>query len=284
MHINKFPIFLVALFFSFITSIYAHNSKDNELQESGLLNNDPRYIALLGDSMTWIGGDHCEKETGWSFWFKTALPESVITSYARSGATWTNTSSTKGDVNFYSSSLDNENVVYNQALRLINDVESGATMQPQMIIIYAGANDAWFQKRRPGIFNTISLPDGSVADCQPSKFTSLASSVELVCRLLQENLPKAQIVLVTPTPLTKVTKATLTKISDIIDTTGQKLKIPVFRADKKVNFDITVESTTKRKYTTDGVHTSPSGAKYIAESVLDFIHSSLPTYNKVNNN
>ena len=54
-------------------------------------------VAILGDSNTWIGGDDCDKEKGWNKWFKDFFRPASCKSYARSGATWTNTEVTKAN-------------------------------------------------------------------------------------------------------------------------------------------------------------------------------------------
>lgn len=226
-------------------------------------------VALLGDSMTWIGGDDCEKSTGWSYYLKETFPKSQISIYARSGATWTNTAQTKGDVNAYSDVLDNENVLYNQVRRLINDTAAHPEKTPTVIIVYAGANDAWFQKQRPGIFSDITVPEGSVEDCLPSSYTSLASSIELDCRLLQEHFPDARLLLVTPVEMAPVTPDKVKRVGDVIEEIGKKQGIEVLRADKNVNIRHAVERIKPRRYTYDGVHTNPAGARLIANYIID---------------
>lgn len=149
-------------------------------------------VALLGDSMTWIGGDNFEKPNGWTHYI-TGLPIEMKT-YARSGATWTNTKETTGNTKAYSEVLDPENVIYNQAIRLINDNE----FTPDIILIYAGTNDAWFSSRRPGIFNRYEKESDITLESKPSDFTSLEGSVDLVCTLLNGEYPDAKIYLLTP--------------------------------------------------------------------------------------
>lgn len=227
----------------------------------------PKTVALLGDSMTWIGGDNCEKETGWSYWLKTRHPERRITTYARSGATWTNTVATKGDTAFYSSILDDENVIYDQVRRLIGAVDKNAALKPDVIVIFAGGNDAWFQRKRPGIWNKKVVPQGSVEKLRPSDYTSLASSVELGCRLLREHFPQARILLVTPPEMSKTTPATVNRVGDTIETTGKRLGIPVLRADKGVDIRHDIEKVKPHRYTYDGVHSNPEGAKLIYQFI-----------------
>lgn len=224
-------------------------------------------FALLGDSMTWIGGDSCQNPTGWSYYLKESYPESDIMMFARSGSTWTNTSLTRRDPKGYSEMLDDGNVVFNQALRLIS-----SDYHPDIIIIYAGANDVWFEKERPDIHKKIEVPSGTLVNAEPGLYTSLESSIELSCRLLQESFPEAKILLVTPVEMTKTSVDKINRIGDVIEATGNRLGLTTLRADKKVNIRRNKELGEKKESTTDGVHTNRSGAKKIADFIIPAIN------------
>lgn len=227
-----------------------------------------RRVALLGDSMTWIGGDSCQHDKGWSHYLKLNRDSLKIDVYARSGATWTNTSATKPDKDAYSEVLDNDNVVFNQVLRLLDDAACSPEKQPDLIIIFAGANDAWFAPRRPGIFNPDISLGVPAKEAAPSACTSLASSVMLGCSLLQESFPEAEIVLITPLEMSRTSVARVAKVGDIIEATGDKLGLKVLRADKNVGIRHDIESKTRR-YTSDGVHTNAAGARILADYILN---------------
>ena len=218
-------------------------------------------VALLGDSMTWIGGDNFEKPNGWTH-YMADLPIEMKT-YARSGATWTNTKETTGNTKAYSEVLDAENVIYNQAIRLIND----NAFTPDIIIIYAGTNDAWFSSRRPGIFNRYEKGSDITLESKPSDFTSLEGSVDLVCTLLNSEYPDAKIYLLTPVNAGKISEAEITKVSDIIEKAGLSQGATVVRGDRELPFRNKDEAGKRRKYTYDGVHTNKKGAKLIADCI-----------------
>ena len=256
------------LIYSFIL-LLGCNSSAQEISDPD--NAPEKVIDLLGDSMTWIGGDNCEKETGWSYYLKRYNPNWQVATYARSGATWTNTKFTKGDVKAYSAVLDNENVIYNQVRRLILDVDNKKASTPNVIVIFAGGNDAMYQRKRPGLFNDREVPDGSVENCKPSDFTTLNSSIELGCRLLKEHFPHARIILVTPTEMAKATPEVTAKVGDTIQKIGQKLGIEVLRADKNVNIRQSVEKNKPHKFTYDGIHSNPLGAQLIADYIIKAI-------------
>lgn len=233
-----------------------------------------KVIALLGDSMTWIGGDSCQLETGWSHYLVEAFPSARIKTFARSGATWTNTISTKGDTDHYTELLNDENVIYNQVRRLILEVQSDSTSYPDIIVAFAGGNDAMFSKKRPFLFDdTKGMPGGNTIDIKPSEVVSLSSSVELSCRLLQQFFPKAKLFLVTPTQMSKASPEMVHQVSQTIARVGNNLGIEVLRADNDVDIKYEAEKRKGHKYTYDGVHTNPQGASLIADFIIKHIKS-----------
>ena len=226
-------------------------------------------IAVLGDSMTWIGGDSCENSRGWTHHFVESAKPSTMTIYARSGATWTNTIRTQGDTTEYSEVITDENVIYPQSLRLINDVTNGHKQAPAMVIIYAGANDAWFAARRPGIFDN-HLKGGK----KPSECRSLATSISLVCDTLSRALPHSRIVMVTPVEMSKVSAAEIRRVSDIIEREAANHGIVTLRADKDLPIKHDIEKRNDngvKRYTTDGVHTNEAGARLIGNYLSEEI-------------
>lgn len=237
-----------------------------------------KRIAILGDSMTWIGGDSCQNDCGWTYHFVNLMHPRDVDIYARSGATWTNTTATRPDTKAYTEILDDRNVIYNQALRMVEAVDADETKRPDIIIIYAGANDAWFSKRRPGIFDTASdfspspfttpLPDRQSTLLTPEKCTSLESSMRLVFSILADKFPDCRILVITPAEMTKVPVDSITRVSDIIDATAQAAGYEVLRADREVDIRRARELK-KFTDTSDGVHTNSSGARKIARFVAD---------------
>lgn len=227
-------------------------------------------IALLGDSMTWIGGDMCENATGWSHFLKESCKASTITVYARSGATWTNTSQTKKDTSFYSELLHDDNVVFNQTTRLIEDHKKAGDLSPNYIILFAGANDAWFASKRPGIYSDKDRQEMYDDLTNPADVTSLYGSVALTCDLLKQHFPNAYLLVVTPLQMSKVSAETIHATGDIIEEAAKSRGCDVIRADKEVSILHATESQSPT-YTYDGVHTNPEGAKLLGEYIISHI-------------
>lgn len=226
-------------------------------------------FALLGDSMTWIGGDSCQNPTGWSHILKESGLAGNIDVYARSGATWTNTKSTKRNPAFYSELLHDDNVVYNQAIRLIANADS-CQVYPDIIILFAGANDAWFAAKRPGIFNEEDSNRKYSLATSPSNVTTLEGSIRLVSGILQERFRNAAILFITPIQMSKTDSESIFKVSDIIEKTASEKGFPVLRPDKEtvISHDQEAKSPT---YTYDGVHTNPDGALLLGNYILNSV-------------
>lgn len=221
-------------------------------------------VVLLGDSNTWLGGDSCTCEKGWSKWFvDTFRPESCV-SYARSGATWTNTKATEYDISEYSEVITDNNVIYNQINRLVHDIRHNGKPLPHLIIIMAGTNDAWFTNRRPGLWQSpaFNLSAHTVDSIQASACTSLASSVDMACLMLKRIAPASRIVLVTPIQSSRIDSAKISRVADCIDSCGRHHGAMVVRLDMEGCVKASVESGC-HTFTSDGVHTNIKGAQCI---------------------
>lgn len=238
--------------------------------ETTISTNHQPHIAVLGDSMSFIGGENCEKPISWTYHFKNTVMPASINLYARSGATWTNTENTEVDIQGFSRILNDNNVIFNQVLRLGHDLENGDIVAPDIIIVYAGANDAWFESQRPGCKNSPESDLSNVsADDLPSERTTLRESVALSLKKLQEISPSSRLLIVTPVQMSKVTEKQVHEISDIIANTALELNCNVIRADNLVGISHDIEKA-KPKYTTDGVHTNEAGAVLIADVISDY--------------
>lgn len=226
--------------------------------------NDSIHVAILGDSNTWLGGDRCDQPRGWNKWFCEEFSPASCHSYARSGATWTNTVRTKSNPAEYTEVLSDDNVVYNQIVRLKEAHKSGLQPAPGLILVALGTNDAWFTKRRPGVFGK-SAAEAFASDSltimrHPSSVLSLAESVRYGCELLRNAFPYAQIILLTPMQSTAVPYDNIRRAGDIIEECANRMSIPVVRLDKESCVSDIQERHTKR-FTTDGTHTNEEGAR-----------------------
>ncbi len=222
-------------------------------------------IAVLGDSNTSIGGDSCTIEKGWTCWFQRTVQPHTIRSYARSGATWTNTRNTHLDTEGYTEVLADNNVVYNQAERLVKAYRQGTQPAPHLIIIAAGTNDAWFKRQRQALFQK-SAADAfeqtirQLTARKPSEVLTLAESVRYTVELLLDAFPQARIILLTPMQTVKAPYADTQRVGDIIEAVGQRMSLPVVRQDHITGIYREREAQ-KPHLTTDGTHTSTEGAR-----------------------
>jgi lysophospholipase L1-like esterase len=220
-------------------------------------------VVLLGDSNTWLGGDDCAKPTGWNKWFCDSLHPASCRSYARSGATWTNTSETCRNTTEYTELLGNNNVIYNQICRLFQACDEGSQRSPGLILIAAGTNDAWFQGKRPHVFDKTAdevFADTMTTGRPVSQVLTLAESVRYACLLLRERFPGVRLVLMTPMESTAVPIADIHRAGDLIEACAHRMGVDVVRLDGPGMISRRQEQVQK-VYTSDGTHTNERGAR-----------------------
>ena len=228
------------------------------------------HVVMLGDSNTFIGGDSCNQARGWNKWFCDTVRPATCRSYARSGATWTNTPRTVRNTEENIAVLGDNNVVYNQVCRLQEAVATGEQVQPTLIIVMAGTNDAWFTDKRPQAFDKKGIEAFAVGESflerQVSEVLTLAESVRYSCELLKQSFPDARLVLITPMQSAKIPIGRIRRAGDIIEQCALQLGAEVVRLDRDgcVKW---YEEQKRRRYTTDGIHTSETGARLIGEFV-----------------
>ncbi len=246
-------------------------------------------IIILGDSNIWLAGDSCDNHTGWTAWMKDTLRPRSCVSYARSGASWSHTVDTKKNTLENIAVLGDDNVIYNQVMRLREAYTAGKQTKPHIILIASGGNDAWFASKRPLEFDesveeAFAIPESALLSRKPSEVTSLPGAVRFDCLLLKETFPDAKIVLVTSTPMVKVEPAMLQRVCDIIEQSGNELGIPTLRLDKAglISRD---EEMKAHVHTYDGVHTNEKGAEKVGRYVAGRLDNMIgcPTGCKCNN-
>ena len=223
------------------------------------------HVVLLGDSNTWIGGDDCDKERGWNTWFKQLFKPASCKSYARSGATWTNTKVTKRNPKENIGNLGNDNVIYNQVVRLIAAAKAGQQEKPDLVVIAAGTNDVWFKAKRPGIYTmtpqqAASIPVAKLTAKPVSQVLSLAEAVRYNCELIRQAFPNTTLIVLTPLQTTKVSVEEIRKAGDIIQATAEQTGVRAIRQDTPDFIDRATELK-QFTHTYDGVHTSKAGAQ-----------------------
>ena len=228
-------------------------------------------VVFLGDSHTWLGGNDCSCEEGWTFSYCSKFSAEQCRSYARSGATWTHTPHTRADEMDSTAVLSDDNVIYNQILRLRSDVASRRMASPAYIFILAGTNDAWFSSKRPHRFDVsvdeaFRMPDSVCLTLPPDSLTAFALALRYDCLLLQRTFPQARIVLLTPFESTAFPAGDLRKVASLIDSCSHRLHTDLVRLDSPSVISAERERRV-RTFTTDGTHTNRAGARRIADHV-----------------
>lgn len=231
-------------------------------------------IAILGDSNTWLGGDACDKPKGWTMWFSQTVHPASCRSYARSGATWTNTRNTVYNTREDIGVIGDDNVIYNQILRLKEAYDNGTQPLPNLIIIAAGTNDVWFQDKRPQALSQAAdaaFRSKAISDDTPaSQVLTLAASVKYGCDMLRRYFPDARLLLLTPLQTTAAADKQIRFAGDIIEGCAVKLGADVIRQDKVMKVVSSTERK-KHKYTYDGTHTNEAGARSNGEYIGKYI-------------
>ena len=240
------------------------------------------HVVMLGDSNTFIGGDACDQPRGWNKWFKDDFSPATCRSYARSGATWTNTATTKRNTLENIGVLGNDNVIYNQIERLKDACQQGEQAIPDIIIIAAGTNDAWFVNQRPKVFCETAdevFARENISSLPVNEILSLAASVRYGCELLKASFPEARIILLTPLQTTKADLKLITKSGDIMEACAHRLSLEVIRLDQEGCIQL-ADKQSVSKYTTDGVHTNEAGARFNGLLVAQRVREMLQQTNK----
>ncbi len=227
-------------------------------------------VVFLGDSNTWLGGDDCNRLKGWNTWFCKAFRPRSARSYARSGATWTNTPRTKLNTLENIGRLGDNNVIYNQVERLRVAVKNGSQPKPDIILVLAGTNDCWYAKHRPNAFDRG--PEQAPADSAINmgdvigEGYSLGGAVLVNCAMLRTYNPEARIVLLTPFETTKASPSLIARAGDIIEAYARQMNLDCIRLDKESGISSKKEKV-QRTFTYDGTHTNEAGARRVGEYV-----------------
>ena len=242
----------------------------------------PLHVVILGDSNTFIGGDACDQPRGWNKWFNDVFAPASCRSYARSGATWTNTTMTMRNTEENIGVLGNDNVVYNQIERLKDACQQGVQPVPDLVIIAAGTNDAWFVSQRPKAFSETAdeaFAREEITALPANEILTLAASVRYGCEMLSALFPEVRIVLLTPLQATKVDARLIRQAGDIIEDCARHLSLGLIRMDREGCVNAAQERKA-RKYTTDGVHTNEAGARLNGLLVAQRVREMLQQTNK----
>lgn len=234
-----------------------------------------KNVVILGDSNTWLGGDDCSDPRGWTYeWVRETTPR-WCRSYARSGATWTNTPATRLNTRENISVLGDDNTIYNQIMRLKEDLDSMKVPRPDLVIIAAGTNDIWFASKRPSLLDVnaesaMVIPDGDILACEPGEVVTLAESLRYGCEIIENMLPSAKVVVFTPMQFTKANPQRFEAVTTLMERICEMMEIDVVRQDKELEINAASEHKAL-KLTRDGVHTNREGAarngRYLARRI-----------------
>jgi lysophospholipase L1-like esterase len=272
-------LFSVLLFYQYNADAQILSCTNQEINISRHPYHSKINIVILGDSNTAIGGDDCNCSQGWNKWFKDKFAPATCKSYARSGASWTNTLMTAYNITENTDKLSNDNVIYNQINRLKEKCKIGEQISPNLILIAAGTNDAWFITRRPHLFSktvaqAFSNSKQLITNIPVNKMLSLAESIRYNCEILFKLFPEAMIILLTPMQSTAIPLSRIRRVGNIIEACARHMNLNVIRQD--YNSSVIQGHERRRKtFTYDGTHTNLIGAKingyYLANRIIKIV-------------
>ena len=232
---------------------------------------EDKVICILGDSITALGNNDGLK--GWVTYFKKVLKFKEVRIYARSGATWSCTQNTTYDIEENTGSLSDNNVIYNQMNRLINDVENNGMLPPDYIISFAGTNDAWYPDSRPDALNDTAkeifvdqISSNYLDDVNINTCTSIAKAIRYVSEMIISKFPKCKVMIGSPLQSSTIPIDRIESVSQIIEQCANYMSYAFINQSK----DCSISRLQERKgfyKTTDGTHTSEIGAKDVGEVV-----------------
>ena len=222
-----------------------------------------KKLVVFGDSITHL--NLSAPLRGWLTYFLQRITFSSCVNYARSGATWTNTSNTVYDITENVVTLSADNVIYNQMNRLISDISNGASV-PDYIIIAAGTNDGLFPSDRPdaGTDDVTTVMDTAtryIGNVNINTCTTIAKAMRYVAEMIWQNCPDTQVIVTTPLQSSS---------SDLSNTRRETISNIIIKSARRLGWDDIDQiesgiSRTREKLgvymTTDGVHPSAKGAE-----------------------
>ena len=214
-------------------------------------------LVFLGDSIFNMAGPNFEGPSGWGYYFKKLTNPKSIRNYGTSGATISQTSPT---------------CMSKQVQQLMEDVDANRIPLPDTIVIGFGINDILWDAYY-GARNFVMTPEEAFADMSAmiadlpatdETLTRTAKALRWNLEKLIQKFPYTQIIMLSPMQSASVDDVKFTKIQNIIEYAAYKFALPLIRQDKELQVSAYREKIAK-VMTSDGVHPSMKGAKFIGE-------------------
>lgn len=214
-------------------------------------------LVFLGDSIFNMAGPNFEGPSGWGYYFRKLTNPKSIRNYGTSGATISQTSPI---------------CMSKQVQQLMEDVDANRIPLPDTIVIGFGINDILWDAYY-GARNFVMTPEEAFADMSAmiadlpatdETLTRTAKALRWNLEKLIQKFPYTQIIMLSPMQSASVDDVKFTKIQNIIEYAAYKFALPLIRQDKELQVSAYREKIAK-VMTSDGVHPSMKGAKFIGE-------------------
>lgn len=214
-------------------------------------NNMPNVV-LMGDSIS----DTVQSNRGeWVRRLTDYLTFKSFTNYAVGAARWTFQKNTTYELE-RAGSICGENVIWNQYNRMISDIENNIIPIPNVVIIFAGTNDAIWSYNDVGVM-TDAWDENTILNKDIRTLNTLVQSVRYLCESILKRYPKIQIILSTPIQNGAVDHTE--KVRDAIKESADKLSAELIDAYSRSGLYMFFDSKGDYIYSTnDSVHPNNS--------------------------
>jgi lysophospholipase L1-like esterase len=181
---------------------------------------------------------------------------------ARSGARWSHQA-----ITVFDTTLDGtgNNVMWNQANKIIAQVAATTIETPDVVYIMCGRNDTALT-----IGDIPTVFTGNILSKAPGEILTIAEGIRYTCETLLTAFPNVQIILGTPLQWANGTGLTPFQIADAVRTCAKLLSVSVVDVNAESGIYYKFEETAN-KYLSDSTHPNLAGAiklgNYIASQL-----------------
>lgn len=237
----------------------------NKIKDQITTDFSSRNIAIFGDSISCLGSN-------WTTFFKSMSNFKNVYNYAVGGAKW-RCGGSAVDLSGIQTGNDNNNL-WNQYNRLNDAVLQGTAQSPDLIIMFAGANERYGNATQWGTpdaaFETsINYND---MDVPTTDVDTVAKSIRYIVEKTMSKYLDAKIILCTPIPITSDNNHAMRQVSELIRGCACELGCGVIDLYHLCGIHPVVNGTYTLR---DGLHTNDKGSSMIAHTILNYIKNIL---------
>ena len=223
-----------------------------------------KNIVLFGDSVTDVNVNG-----KWVKEIQKVMKFKSLTDYARGYCQWCFNADTVYDIASTGNTGDASNVIWNQYNRLVADVVNEVIDVPDAIFIFAGVNDAIYNKTIGTVADAMEIAD--IRSAQVGTLTNVCASIRRVIEDIYATFPYTKIFVCTPLQNGSSTYETrLHNIVPCIHELCANYAIDVVDLNKNSGITHYVEKDS-HVFLADGTHPTDAGGKHIANYIKSWM-------------